>query len=62
MAFDSREYEWADITVILAGRDVTGLRGIKYSEKQEKEAIYAKGCEPHLEEVIKVKEATIKKL
>ncbi len=43
MAFDSREYEWADITLILGGRDVTGIRGIKYSEKIEREALYAKG-------------------
>ena len=27
--------------------DVTGLRGISYSEAQEKEALYAKGNKPH---------------
>jgi hypothetical protein len=47
MAFNSREYEWADLTLILGGRDVTGIRGIKYSEKMEREAIYAKGRDAH---------------
>jgi hypothetical protein len=46
MAFNSREYEWADITVIVGGRDITGIRGIKYSEKIEREAIYGKGKYP----------------
>ena len=35
------------MTVVLGGRDVTGLRGISYSEAQEKEALYAKGNKPH---------------
>lgn len=46
MPFNSREYEWADITVIIGGRDITGIRGIKYSEKIEREAIYGKGKYP----------------
>lgn len=45
--FNSSEYEWADIEVVVAGRPVTGLRGIKYNEKQEKELLYAKGNKPH---------------
>lgn len=44
--FNSREYEWSDIAVVLAGRLVTGLRGVKYSQKQEKELIYGKGNKP----------------
>lgn len=47
MAFNSREYEWADITVILGGRDLTGIRSVKYKESAEKEAVYAKGRRPH---------------
>jgi hypothetical protein len=47
MAFNSREYEWADITLVLGGRDVTGIRAIKYSEAIEREALYAKGRYPH---------------
>lgn len=45
--FNTREYEWADINVVLAGRTVTGFRAVKYSSKQEKEALYAKGNKPH---------------
>lgn len=45
--FNSRQYEWADTTLILGGRDVTGVRGIKYSEKMEREAVYAKGRDAH---------------
>lgn len=45
--FDSREYEWADVALLLGGRDVTGIRGIKYSEKIEREAVYAKGRYAH---------------
>lgn len=47
MAFNSREYEWADLTLILGGRDVTGIRGIKYSEKVELEPLHAKGRHAH---------------
>ena len=45
--FNSREYEWADITVVVAGRPVTGFRAVDYSSKQEKEALDAKGNKPH---------------
>lgn len=44
---NTREYEWADIALLLGNRDVTGIRGIKYAEKIEREAIYAKGRYPH---------------
>ena len=45
--FNSREYEWADITAVLNGRDLTGIRGVSYKEKQEAEPLYAKGRKPH---------------
>lgn len=44
--FDSRQYEYADITLALGGRVITGLRGIKYASKMEKELVYGKGNEP----------------
>lgn len=44
---NTREYEWADVTVVVAGRDVTGIRGVSYTSDQEKEALYAKGNKPH---------------
>ena len=43
---NGRQYEYADISLILGGRDVVGLRGIKYKESQEKELIYGKGNQP----------------
>lgn len=43
---NGRQYEFADVSLILGGRDVCGFRGIKYSEKQEKEALYGKGNKP----------------
>lgn len=45
--FDSRQYEWADLSLNLGGRDITGIRAVKYSEKIEREALYAKGRYPH---------------
>lgn len=47
MAFNSKQYEWSDIAVRIGGRDIVGLRGIKYELKQEKEVLHAKGSEPH---------------
>lgn len=44
---NTREFEWADITVVLAGRDVMGLRAVEYGAKQEKEALHGKGNRPH---------------
>lgn len=45
--FNSREYEWSDVNVVAAGRPVTGIRAVKYSSKQEKEVLHAKGNKPH---------------
>lgn len=47
MNFDSREYEWADVTALIGTRIVNGLTAIRYSSKQAKEAIYGKGNEPY---------------
>jgi hypothetical protein len=46
MSFDSRQYEFNDLTLELGGRVVTGFRGVKYSTKQEKELLYGKGNQP----------------
>lgn len=45
--FNSREYEWADVSVVAAGRMITGIRGVTYTSSQEKEALYGKGNKPH---------------
>jgi len=47
MAFDSREYGWSDLTAVFGGRDLTGIRGVKYTEKIEREPLFAKGRYPH---------------
>lgn len=44
--FTTREYDWSKVTVVLAGRMVTGVRGVEYTESLEKEALYAKGNKP----------------
>lgn len=44
---NTREFEWSDITLVVAGRNVQGFRGVKYSEKQGKELLHAKGNKPH---------------
>lgn len=46
MIINGRQYEWADISLILGGRLVTGARGISYKESQEKELLYGKGNRP----------------
>jgi hypothetical protein len=44
--FNTREYEWADITVIFGGVDLLTIRAVKCKKKREKEPIYAKGRQP----------------
>ena len=46
MAFDSREYEYADLTAVVGGKDLTGLRGLSYDEEQDKDLVYGKGNKP----------------
>ena len=45
--FDSREYEWADVTILIGTRIIVGVRQIKYTNKQDKQPIYGKGNEPY---------------
>jgi hypothetical protein len=40
---NGRQYEFADLTLYLGGRDVIGFRGIKYTSKYGKEVLYGKG-------------------
>lgn len=44
--FNSREYAWSDVTVMIGTRILTGIRSVSYKRKQEKEAIYGKGDQP----------------
>lgn len=44
--FNSREYEWADVTVIIGGVDVITIRAVKWTRKTEREPVYGKGRDP----------------
>lgn len=42
-SFNSKEFSWIDVSVVLLGKPVTGLRGIEYKSKRAKEALFATG-------------------
>jgi hypothetical protein len=44
--FDSKEYAFSNIEVIMLGRNIGGFRGIKYKTSQENEELYGRGNEP----------------
>lgn len=44
--FSTREFEWSNVNVVAFGRNITGIQGVSYSVKQEKEFIYGQGKEP----------------
>lgn len=41
--FNSKEYAWIDVNLVMLGKPVTGLRGIEYKMKRQKEALFAAG-------------------
>lgn len=45
--FDSKEYQFKDIQVVLAGRDIATLKEIKFSLKRDKEYNYGRGDLPN---------------
>lgn len=46
MTFNSKEYSYCDIQVTILGRALTGLRGIEYTAKKTKEAVFGAGVNP----------------
>ncbi|MCF8448950.1 MAG: hypothetical protein K9G49_03670 [Taibaiella sp.] len=44
--FDSKDCEWADMTVMIAGATLTKIRGLKYKATKEKQLLHAAGDEP----------------
>jgi hypothetical protein len=46
MEFNTKDCAWANITVTLLGRKITGLRGFELKKTKEKEHVYAAGDEP----------------
>lgn len=46
MAFDTKEFAWANVEIAMLGKVVTKARGVKYSAKKEKEYLHARGENP----------------
>lgn len=47
MAFKSSEFAWKDLKVVVAGKEVAGIKEIEYETQRETVHIYAAGDEPH---------------
>ena len=45
-AFNSRQYEYSDITCVINGHVVEGFQGIEFTSALEKEHLHGKGSEP----------------
>lgn len=41
--FNTKEYAWIDVKLVMLGKEVTGLRGIEYKMKRKKECLFATG-------------------
>jgi len=46
MFFNTKDYEWSDVRVFLAGSRVVKLTGIKYKVTRDMELLYAEGDHP----------------
>ena len=44
--FNSQEYSWSQVTVVMLGRPLVGIQGVKYKSSQEKSVIYGRGNTP----------------
>lgn len=44
--FDSKDCEWADMTVMFAGAPLTKIRGLKYKAAKDKQLLHGAGDEP----------------
>lgn len=44
--FNSKEYSYCDMQATILGRPVTGLRGMEYTAKKNKEALFGAGVNP----------------
>jgi len=45
--FDSKQYSWAEVSVAVGGRIITGIQSVEYTVKQDKELLYGRGNEAH---------------
>lgn len=46
MAFNSEEYGFIDLQVVMLARPIAGLRGLRYKEMQEKSNVHGAGAKP----------------
>ncbi|WP_044203866.1 hypothetical protein [Flammeovirga sp. OC4] len=44
--FDTDEFAWKDVQVVFGGRNILGIRGIRFKEEDDDELIYGRGGEP----------------
>ncbi len=44
--FDSKECEWADMSVIFAGATLTKIRGVRYKAAKDKQLLHGAGDQP----------------
>jgi hypothetical protein len=44
---NGREYEWADVSILIGAVPIAGFRKISYKRTREKEAMFAKGRKAH---------------
>lgn len=49
MIFDSTnpEFAWANVQIVMLGKLLTRVRGVKFAIKKEKEYLYGRGENPH---------------
>ena len=45
--FSSKQYSWCDLAIAFGGRLLEGVTEIEYTEKQEKDFLWGRGCKPH---------------
>lgn len=45
-AFNSKQYQFSDLRVIVLGRELQGFQGVKYTRKKDKELLYGRGNKP----------------
>lgn len=46
MAFNTKQYTWSDVRVVMLGRELTGIQGVSYKTTRDKEPVYGRGSEP----------------
>jgi len=45
--FSSKQYSWCNLAIVFGGRLLEGVTEFEYTEKQEKDFLWGRGCKPH---------------